>query len=142
MYIDFNTDKLFGNKTNTMLSAKAQLLNSKYPLGRKTYIQAAADYARQHNIFERLQNLMDNNERDDDLIEKFDQTIGECCDTGERKCRKTRPEWWTLEVNRLHIWRRNLQKLQSSFKNKINLMEQIQASIDDSKIEMELPTNL
>jgi hypothetical protein len=34
-------------------------------------------------------------------------------------------------------------KLQSSFKNKINLTERIQASIDDSKIQMELvPTNL
>jgi hypothetical protein len=34
MFIDFNTDKLFGNKTNTMHSAQARLLNSKYLLGR------------------------------------------------------------------------------------------------------------
>ena len=99
MFIDFNTDKLFGNQTNTMQSAKARLLNSKYPLGRKTYIQAAADHARQNNLFERLQNLMDTNTRDDALIEKLDQTLGECCDNGEKKCRKTRPEWWTLKVN-------------------------------------------
>jgi hypothetical protein len=142
MYIDFNTDKLFGNKTNTMHSAKARLLNSKYPLGHKTYIQAAAGHARQHNVFKRLQTLIDNNKKDGNLIEKLDQTIGEYCDNGKRKCRKTRPEWWTLKVNRLRIWRRNLQKLQSSFKNKINLTEQIQASLDDSKIQMELPTNL
>jgi hypothetical protein len=87
-------------------TAKARLLNSKYPLGRKTYIQAAADHARQHNPFKRLQNLMDTNERDDALIEKLDHIIGECCDNGEKKCRKTRPEWWTLKVNRLRIWRR------------------------------------
>jgi hypothetical protein len=116
MFIDFNTDKLFGNKTNTIQTAKARLLNSKYPLGRKTYIQAAADHARQHKLFERLQNLVDTNERDDALIEKLDHIIGECCDNGEKKCRKTRPEWWTLKVNRLRTWRRILQKLQSSFK--------------------------
>jgi chorismate mutase len=97
MFIDFNTDKLFGNKTNTMQIAKARLLNSKYPLERKTYIQAAADHARQHNLLERLQTLMDTNERDDALIEKLDHIIGECCDNGEKKCRKTQPEWWTFE---------------------------------------------
>jgi hypothetical protein len=142
MFIDFNTDKLFGNKTNTMQTANARLLNSKYPLGRKTYIQAATDHARQHNLFERLQNLVDTNERDDALIEKLDQTIGECCDNGEKKCRKNCPEWWTLKVNRLRIWRRTLQKLQSSFKNNIDLTERLQTSIDESKIQMELPTNL
>jgi hypothetical protein len=42
----------------------------------------------------------------------------------------------------LRIWRRNLQKLQSSFKNKINITERIQASLDESKIERKLPTNL
>jgi hypothetical protein len=88
MFIDFNNDKLFGNKTNTMQTAKARLLNPKYPLGRKTYIQAAANHARQHNLFERLQTLMDTNERDA-LIEKRDHIIGECCDNGEKKCRKT-----------------------------------------------------
>jgi hypothetical protein len=85
---------------------------------------------------------MDSKVRDDDFIKKLDQTIGECCDIGERKCSKTRKEWWTLEVNRLRIWRRNLQKLQSSFKNKINITERIQASLDESNINRELPTNL
>jgi hypothetical protein len=142
MFIDFNTDIVFGNKTNTMQTANARLLNSKYPLGRKTYIQAAADHARQHNLFERLQTLVDTNKRNDALIEKLDQTNGECCDNGKKKCRRTRPEWWTLKVNRLRIWRRTLQKLQSSFKNNIDLMERLQTSIDESKIQMELPTNL
>jgi hypothetical protein len=121
-----------------MHSPKARLLNSKYPLGRKTYILAAADHARQHNLFERLQAFMDNHERDDPFIEKLDQTIGECCEIGERKCSETTEEWWTLKVNQLCIWRSNLQKLQSSFKNKINIPERIQASLDESKIEREL----
>jgi hypothetical protein len=138
MFFDFNMGKLFGNKTNTMHSAQARLLNSKYPLGRKTYILAAADHAHQHNLFERLQAFMDSNVRDGAFIKKLDQTIGECCDIGERKCSKTRKEWWTLEVNCLRIWRRNLQKLQSSFKNKINITERIQASLDESKIDREL----
>jgi hypothetical protein len=142
IFINFNTDKHFGNKTNTMQTAKARLLNSKYPLGQKTYIQADANHARQHNLFKRLQTLMDTNERDDFLIEKRDHIIGECCDNGEKKCRKTRPDWWTLKVNRLQIWRRILQKLQSSFKNNIDLTKRLQTTIDESKIQTELPTNL
>jgi hypothetical protein len=70
MFIDFNTDKLFGNKTNTMHSAKSWLLNLKFPLGRKIYILAAADHAHQHNLFERLQTFMDSHERDDAFTEK------------------------------------------------------------------------
>jgi hypothetical protein len=91
MFIDFNTAKLFGNTTNKMQTAKSRQLNSKYPLGRKTYIQAASDHGREHNLFQRLHELLESNTRDDVLIEQLDATLGDCCDLGERKCKKTRP---------------------------------------------------
>jgi chorismate mutase len=103
MFIDFYTDQLFGNDTNKLKSAQSRHLNSKYPLGRKTYIQAASNHAREQNLFARLKTLLDSNERDDALLERLDQTMTECCAIGERKCKKTRPEWWTFKVNRLRI---------------------------------------
>jgi chorismate mutase len=121
MYIDFYTDQLFGNNTNQLKSAQSRHLNSKYPLGQKTYIQAASDHAREQNLFAHLQTLLDGKKLDDALLERLetllngkkldnallerlDQIMTECCTLGERKCQRTRPEWWTLEVNRLRIW--------------------------------------
>jgi hypothetical protein len=107
-------------------------------LGRKTYIQAASDHAREQSLFTHLQTLLDGKQRDDALLERQ----SECCALGERKCQKTRPEWWTLEVNRLRIWRRILQKLKSSFKNKLDNTTQLQTSCDKVDIATPLPATV
>jgi hypothetical protein len=138
MFIDFNTAKLFGNTTNNMQTAKSRHLNSKYPLGRKTYIQAASDHRREHNLFQPLHDLLESNTCDDALIEQLDATFGDCCALGERKCKKTRPEWWTLEINRLRIWRRTLQKLQSSLKNNIDITNRLRSTCDTNNISTPL----
>jgi hypothetical protein len=77
IFIDFHTDKLFGNTTNILFNTNSHHLNSKYPLGRKTYIQAASDHANEQNLFKRLQNLIDSNLRNDELIERLNATFGE-----------------------------------------------------------------
>jgi hypothetical protein len=128
IFIDFDTYKLFGNTTNKLQSSQSRHLNSKYPLGRKTYIETAAAHGRDQNLFKRLQDLLDANIRDNSLIENLDATLGECCDIGERKCKKTCPEWWTMEINRLRIWRRTIQKLKSSLMNNIDIRARLQAT--------------
>jgi hypothetical protein len=139
IYIDFNTDQLFGNTTNKLKNSKSRHLSSKYPLGRKTYVQTAAEHGREQNLFDRLQRLIDSNERDDELMERLDASMTECCALGERNCKKTRSEWWTLEVNRLRIWRRILQKLQSSYKNGINIHARLTKASAQSCIDKPLP---
>jgi hypothetical protein len=66
----------------------------------------------------------------------------ECCALGERKCKKTRPEWWTLEVNRLRIWRRILQKLKSSYKNGIDIRTRLTKHCEHSHIDKSLPDTI
>jgi hypothetical protein len=63
----------------------------------------------------------------------------ECCALGERNCKKTQPKWWTLEVNRLRIWRRILQKLKSSYKNGINIRARLTKACEHSSIDKSLP---
>jgi hypothetical protein len=117
-------------------------LNSKYPLGRKTYIQAASDHGHEHNLFKRLQDVLDNNTRDDALIERLDATLTECCELGERKCKKTRPEWWTFEINKLRIWRRIIQKLKSSYKNNLDICTRLQDTCGHHGITNPLPETI
>jgi hypothetical protein len=142
IFIDFHTNELFGNTTNHLHSAQSRHLNSKYPMGRKTYIQAAAEYGREQTLSTRVQDLIDSKARDNALIEKLDTTLGECCNLGERKCKKTRPYWWTLESNRLQIWRRVLQKLKSSQKNHIDITARLRKTCDDHDINTPLPTTV
>jgi hypothetical protein len=47
-----------------------------------------------------------------------------------------------MPQNPTRIWWRILQKLESSFKNNINLTKRLQTTIDESKIQTELLTNL
>jgi hypothetical protein len=128
--------------TNKLHTAQSRQLNSKYPLGRKTYIESAADHGQEHNLFTRLQELLDKNICDGTLIEHLDATLTDCCELGERKCKKTRPEWWTFEINKLRIWRRTIQKLKSSYNNNIDIHTRLQNTCNQHGITIPLPDTI
>jgi hypothetical protein len=76
------------------------------------------------------------------MIEQLDTTLGECCALGEQKCKKTRPDWWTLEINRLRIWLCTLQKLKSSFNNNLNIKARLNGNFDQHNITTPFPTTV
>jgi hypothetical protein len=79
VYIDFYMDKLFGNATNLLPDAHLRTLQTKYPECRKFYIREASSHAHANNLFSRLADLTNSQERDDDLIEALYKLLGECC---------------------------------------------------------------
>jgi hypothetical protein len=125
IYIDFYTDKLFGDAHNRLPAAKFRKLQSKYTECRKIYITAAHVHGQTHNLFGRLRDLLQSKTQDDALIETLDTLLGECCAIGEQCSTKTRAAWWTREINRLRIRRRILQKMRSAFMNQKNFDAQI-----------------
>jgi hypothetical protein len=86
--------------------------------------------------------LITSNNRDYNLIEVLDKLLGDCCALSERRCTKTRPEWWTTHIYKLRIWRRILQKQRSAFMNHKDFTVQLQQEIQDTSIEAELPLTL
>jgi hypothetical protein len=98
-------------------AGKHRKLQSKYTECRKTYIEAAFTPGQAHNLFDRLRLLLTSKQRDDVLIETLDHLLGECCTIGEKRCTKTRGEWFSRKINHLRLRRRILQKKHSAFMN-------------------------
>jgi hypothetical protein len=142
IFIDFYTDKLFGNATNPLPAPKLRPLQSKYLECRKSYIREATSHAHENIFFMRLTQLTTSHDRDDNLIEALDKLLGDCCALGERRCAKTRPEWWTTHIYKLRKWRRILQKQRSAFMNHKDFTAQLQQEIHDTGIEDEPPLTL
>jgi hypothetical protein len=109
IFIDFRLDQLFGGAHNPLPAAKHRKLQSKYPECRKTYIEAAFTHGQAHNLFDRLRHLLTSKQRNDLLIETLDYLLDECCTIGEKRCTKTRGEWFSRKINRLRLRRRILQ---------------------------------
>jgi hypothetical protein len=103
IYIDFYTDKLFGDAYNPLPAAHLRKLQSKYTECCKTYITEAHTHGEAHNLFGCLSTLMKSKQRDDALIEILDHLLGACCTIGETRSTKTRAEWFTRKINRLRI---------------------------------------
>jgi hypothetical protein len=117
LFIDFDTQHLFGAKHNPMVSAHHRDLHSSLPQNCLTYICKALQHGHSHNLFTRLRTLLDSGKRDDAQIEILDRLLGDCCVVGEQRCQNTRQAWFTTTIATLRRWHRILQKLSSHFYN-------------------------
>jgi hypothetical protein len=99
VFIDFDTDKLFGDAHNPLPAAHLRKLQSKYTEGRKTYITEAHTHGEAHNLFGRLRTLIKSKKRDDALIEILDQLLGDCCHIGEQRSTSKDPSRMVYSKN-------------------------------------------
>jgi hypothetical protein len=106
------------------------------------YIREATEHGIENNLFQRLTDLTTSKSRDDTLIEALDKLLGQCCKLGERRCLKTRYNWWTTQISKLRKWRRILQKRRSAFRNNKDFTKQLTQDLLDAGLEDELPTTL
>jgi hypothetical protein len=119
IFFDPATEQAFGSRTNNLESASQRTLQTKRHSAKVTYIRAAALHGKANNLFDRLHQLNQSEDRNDDLIERLDDILGQSCTTGENSCSRIRPGDWTTKIDKLRIWRRCLQKLLSAIRNDI-----------------------
>ena len=62
-----------------------------------TYIDTMFAHLQEHNVFNRAAKLMEA-ESPSRLVESIDVIIGQAGDLGEKRCRRRRPEWYSIQL--------------------------------------------
>jgi hypothetical protein len=91
IFLDLATEHAFGGRTDNLESASQRTLQTKRHSTKVAYIRAAASYGKANNLFDRLHQLNQSEDRDDALIERLDNILGQSCTTGETSCSHIRP---------------------------------------------------
>jgi hypothetical protein len=127
-----------------LTSAAQRTLKTQQHEVKVTYIQHAATHGHENNLFTRLAELTKSSTRDNALIERLNNILGQCCQVGEDRCKKVRLGDWSSKIEKLRIWRRALQKcISATTNNKVDaLLPSIQNSLDEANITTPLAPSL
>jgi hypothetical protein len=60
------------------------------------FVEAMYDHMKEHYIFSRAKNISTTG--DAALVESIDVIVGQAGDLGEKRCRKRRPEWYSIAL--------------------------------------------
>ena len=106
IFLSFSSRQLFGENA-TLCSPLQRSVRSNDKLSVTTFINAMYSHLQQHNAFKRSQQL----DTDDpslfpklvDVAESIDTIIGQAGDLGEKRSRKRRPAWYSIELVRQRL---------------------------------------
>jgi len=101
IFVKFSTERLFGSHVH-LVPPNLRQVRSNDKQSVTTFIEAMYNHLVQHNGFRRSQQLHDENtsllQHQYKLVESLDSLIGQASDLGERRSRKRRPEWYSIEI--------------------------------------------
>jgi len=101
VFLKLSAAKLFGSRV-TLVPPNLRHVRSNDKQSVTTFIEAMYDHLSQHQAFKRSQAL--DSEEDQPtphqttLVESLDSIIGQASDLGERRTRKRRPAWYSIEL--------------------------------------------
>jgi len=101
IFLKFSIEKLFGSRVS-LVHPNSRHVRSNDKQSVTKFIEAMHDHLVQHNVFQRSQQLHDadsnNLPHQTKLVESLDSIIGQASDLGERRAKRRRPEWYSIEL--------------------------------------------
>ena len=117
MYIDFDTQLLFGNQSQQLLAPAFRDLSAKDPIAATTYIPAKYEFLRSHNFVKQLETLLQDPEPNPEQFEKLDTYLVDSARVAGKKCKQYRRPWYTQDIAQLLTLKYLLRRLIQGFKN-------------------------
>ena len=99
LWIDFDTDKLFGKEPILLPNPAHRQLSSRDPKLVTKYCESVYAHAISNNLFSLVDRLNSTTTPDHGLAEKIDTIIGQAMQSGETKCTRHFPPWYTVEIH-------------------------------------------
>ena len=104
-YFDIGEKVLFGDSKEPPYDPAGRSFSSKDPKAVKTYLKETHAHLTNHNVFKRIQKLMENDEPNHEEAEKLDKELTRACEHGSNECKTRRLDYWSIEIHEL---KRNL----------------------------------
>jgi exonuclease III len=118
IYIDFDTQVLFGNATHKLATTMQRGFKSTNPFAVTNYLTSAGQHSRSNKLFTLFATLATLDALDHVLAEKIDDIIGQAMMHGEKQCRPRRPSWWSRKLHRFRLWKSFLERAISGYRTK------------------------
>eukprot|EP00957_Ditylum_brightwellii_P179309 13660356-Ditylum_brightwellii.AAC.1 len=97
-YINFETECLFGNKTQHLALLPTRELLAKNPFINIVNVSKVYKHLTNNNFWPMLQTLEAEDNLNEELAEKLDTLFLQACLHGKKCCRKRYKDWWCLPL--------------------------------------------
>jgi hypothetical protein len=116
MFVDFETDILFGNELPPMPSPASRGIQSNNRKNSEIYLQARYKYLIDHTFFERLEKIQQHSELQVREIEGLDEDWKKACLHAEKVCKRYPYCPWSQKIADKRQDQKNLRILINSYK--------------------------
>jgi hypothetical protein len=99
LVLEFHTEQLFGNNLEALPSIISRGARSKDKASVTSFIEVMHEHLVSNNAFQRAKELKESDlpiPEQIALIENLDRLLGQAGDSGEKKCRRRRPQWFSV----------------------------------------------
>jgi hypothetical protein len=141
MFLDLNTDTLFGNLTQALAAIPSRLIRSKEAKSNTTYINEKYDHLDSNNFFNNLEELIADPTPNKPQAEVMDKLLGQASIHAGTSCRKRRRDWWSQKLTTIRSQCHLLQRLLSGYHNNINTRAAVQQRMADINLDFNLPNS-
>jgi exonuclease III len=141
LFLDFDTNKLFGNDNITLASEAGRSFTSRDPKTTETYIDTFWNHAMNNNLFTKIDTALEADHVPTQLLEQIDAMITQCCDLADKACIRFRKPWWSQKLNAQRLTLSPLHRTKSCITNNTTT-EGILQRCAENNLPLTLPTTL
>jgi hypothetical protein len=141
MFLDINTESLFGNLTQALAAIPSRLIRSKEAKSNTTYINEKYDHLEANNFFNNIDQLIADPLTNKPQAERLDNLLGQASIHAGNSCRKRRRDWWSQKLTTIRSKCHLLQRLLSGYHNKVNTRAAVQQRMLDINLDFQLPVS-
>lgn len=142
LFIDFDTQSLFGSVTSALSPNTFRELSSKDSKAVNKYIRLKHDFLVHHNFFGRLRQLGDLVTPDHTLSEQLDRLLTDASLHAEKKCRRKRRGWWSVPLHQELEKKSLIEVMMSGFRNHQDCGQSVRQRLQDLDIAMPIPASM
>jgi len=125
MFLDFSTEMLFGNTTQTLSSPSSRGFYSNNTKQVSQYLREKHRMLTDHNAFERAKQLQQDGNRHE-YAERLDSDMVSASLSAEKQIQHFFPSMWSLQLDKARRRVNILRRMLSMFRLKLDLRKQIQ----------------
>jgi hypothetical protein len=139
MFLDFDTQKLFGNDTQKLAPMALRDFTAKNPANNSTYIETKYNHLLEQRFFHSLQELQDKPHGDHECAERLDRILQQAGEVASKKVKRFHRPWWSLTITKARAKVEILRRQISGFKTNTEVREVLLARILDQSLDLILP---
>jgi hypothetical protein len=139
LFLDFDTNLLFGNDTPKMGPHASRDFTSRNPANNSAYIEAKHSHLIEQDFFCHLAHLQTLPDGDHALAEQLDSNLLAASECASKKVKRLYKLWWSMTITKAHAVVDILQPQLSGYKTNTDVRDLLIQQISEFSLDLTLP---